>query len=272
MAAVFQRFLQIDTRHSQARNDAEEDRGNASDEECPGERAGVDARAAQQGKRNGSLVGKVKDDGVGNRQAKGRSHGSEYQALGEQLTDQSETPRSQSTPHGKLLAARGGASQQQVGEIRAGDQQNEPDSTPQHDEGTAQLSADMLLEAGDLYREVASVPIGMRGHHLWVDDVGFGLRLRYCDARLQQANHRQHVSPGADVIHDYGGKNIRFYPGMKDTAEVEAGGQHADDGYGAIVERNRLTHNRRIAGELPLPEGMAQQNRWPAAFDGLLGE
>ena len=114
-------------------------------------------------------------------------------------------------------------------------------------------------------------PIGMRGHHLWVDDVGLGLRLRYGDARLQQANHRQHVSPGPDVIHDDGGKNIRLYPGMKDTAEVKAGGQHADDGYGAIVERNRLTHNRRIGGELPLPEGMAQQNRWPAAFDGLLG-
>ena len=148
MAAVLQRFLQVDTGHSQAGNDAEEDRRDASNEECPGERTGVDARAAQQGKRNRSLVGKVKDDGIGNRQAKGCSHGSEHQALGEQLTDQSETPRSQSTAHGELLAARGGASQQQVGEIRAGDQQNETDSTPQHDEGTAQLAADVFLEAG----------------------------------------------------------------------------------------------------------------------------
>ena len=114
-------------------------------------------------------------------------------------------------------------------------------------------------------------PIGMRGPDLWVHDVGFGLRLRYGDAGLQQANDRQHVSPGANVIHDDGGKNVRLYPGMKDTAEVEAGGQHADDGYGAIVERNRLTDNRGIAGKLPLPEGIAQQNRRPAAFDGFLG-
>lgn len=111
----------------------------------------------------------------------------------------------------------------------------------------------------------------MRGLHLRIHNVGFGLRLRYCDAGLQQANHRQHVSPGLDVIHDDGGKNVRFYPGMKDTAEVEAGGQNADDGYGSIVERNRLTHNGGVGRELPLPEGMAQQNRWPAAFDGLLG-
>jgi len=74
-----------------------------------------------------------------------------------------------------------------------------------------------------------------------------------------------------DVIHDDGGKNVRLNPGMKDTAEVEAGGQHADHGYGAIVERNCPTDNRRIAGELPFPEGIAQQNRRPAAFDGLFG-
>ena len=101
------------------------------------------------------------------------------------------------------------------------------------------------LRPVDLDRQVGR-PIGMRGYHLWVDDVGFGLRLRYCDARLQQANHRQHVSPVPDVIHDDGGKNVRLNPGMKDTAEVEAGGQNADDGYGAIVESNRLTHNRGI--------------------------
>src|SRR6202012_4574987 len=90
------------------------------------------------------------------------------------------------------------------------------------------------------------------------------------DAGLEQANDRQHVSPAANVIQGDRSKNVGLDPGMKDTTEVEAGGQHADHSYGTIVERDRLPDNRRIAGELPLPEGIAQQNRRAAAFDGFL--
>jgi hypothetical protein len=48
----------------------------------------------------------------------------------------------------KFLAPASGASQQQVGEIDANDQQDQSNSAPQHLERTLQLSAHLLFEAG----------------------------------------------------------------------------------------------------------------------------
>jgi hypothetical protein len=56
----------------------------------------------------------------------------EKQALGEQLPHHPEAARAQAQPHGYLAAASRGARQQQVGDIGAGDRQDQADHGHQH--------------------------------------------------------------------------------------------------------------------------------------------
>src|ERR1700679_4277931 len=61
---VFEGLLQIVAGHFEAREKTEEDRRADGDEQCPGERCSVDAKTAQERKRDGSLMGEIGDESV----------------------------------------------------------------------------------------------------------------------------------------------------------------------------------------------------------------
>ncbi len=56
------------------------------------------------------------------------------QTFGEQLADDARTPRTERAANGDLLLARSGARQQQIRQIRAGDQQQQSDRAEQYQE------------------------------------------------------------------------------------------------------------------------------------------
>ena len=80
------------------------------------------------------------------------------------------------------------------------------------------------------------------------------------DAGFEAAEQRDGVAFHADVLRDDGGEDIDVCAGREDGAEVEALGQHADDGGGVSVELERLADDVRIGVSFPLPEVIAEQH------------
>ena len=79
-------------------------------------------------------MGQPEGCGVGQSQAEQRACAGEDEALGQQLTHQPATACAQGDAQGELLGARGGAGEEQVGEVHANDEQDHSDCPPQDDE------------------------------------------------------------------------------------------------------------------------------------------
>ena len=100
---------------------------------------------------------------AGEAEAEDGARAGEDQAFREQLAHDAGAACAESAAHGELLGAGGGAGQQQVGEIDAGDEQNDADRGPENDERTAQLAADVVLERhGDDTAILGVVAAGLR--------------------------------------------------------------------------------------------------------------
>jgi len=67
-------------------------------------------------------------------------------ALGEKLADQAQTAGAERSAHGHLSLAPGGAGEQQVGNVGAGDEQDERHGAEQHKQGGAGLAYDFFTQ------------------------------------------------------------------------------------------------------------------------------
>ena len=63
------------------------------------------------------------------------------EAFDEELTDQPGAGRTKRQTDGNLTLPDGGASQEQVGQVGAGDEQDERDRPKQHEQGAANIAA-----------------------------------------------------------------------------------------------------------------------------------
>ncbi len=83
---------------------------------------------------------------VSDPEAERRAHTGQDQALCDQLANNAAPACAEGTAHGEFSRARGGASQQQVREIHAGDKQNHADCEPENNKGAAETPAHVILQ------------------------------------------------------------------------------------------------------------------------------
>ena len=104
--------------------------GEDGDENGPTQCLAVDAQAAEQRQSHRSLMREPRDQRESQPQSEDRARAGEHQALHEQLAHDAAAARAERATDGKLFGARGGASQQQIREVHAGDQQNHAHCAP----------------------------------------------------------------------------------------------------------------------------------------------
>src|SRR5205823_14340707 len=80
----------------------------------------------------------------------GARGGRERCALGEQRADEPSAPRAEAAPDRQLTASRGGAREQEIGRVGAGDQQHQGDGTRQYKEALADVADRRLPEQLDI--------------------------------------------------------------------------------------------------------------------------
>src|ERR1700733_6542076 len=124
-----------------------------------------------------------------------------------------------------------------------------------------ELAADVFLE-GRWVGGVAAPVLRMIGPEVEFgeEQIGFAARLLDGDAGFEAANERDGIAIESSSLEVDGDEEIDLRAGREDGAEVEAAREYANDGEGAVVEINGPAEDGWIAMELPLPNGIAEQD------------
>ena len=201
VAGLFQSLLNVLARHPERRRKTEKNSACHRHQQRPRERRAIHAQPAQQGQRNGTLMGEMRHHHKSKTKPQRRAPHRKHRTLGEYLADQSSSPCAQRAAHGEFLAPRRRSRQREVRQIYANDEQNKSDRRPQHDERPPQFAADVVLQRLHLGL-VRGAPLRMRRVEIEgrKQKVGLGLRPRYGLSRLQTADQQKHVAPVAHVV------------------------------------------------------------------------
>ena len=121
-------------------------------------------------------------------QAEGRANGRQQQAFGEQLANQAPPPGAERRAD-RDFPSRPGAREQEVGDVRAGDEQHDQDRGGEHLQRAADVAHEQLLERDQTdvpLRSILDRDVGQRG------EGGFerGTRLLDGDVRFQPPDDR----------------------------------------------------------------------------------
>ena len=248
----------IGARGAQGRHDAEESRGHERGGRGEGDHYridgdGVEARQARRRQR-----AEFADAGIGERQPEARTGAGEYGGFGQRLADQRPTAAAHRGAYREFPFAQGGAHQQEVGDVGAGDQQEED-----HRAHQGQQRGAHLLDYMRVHRLEADRVTGRAGNQEVLPGLGgnlidHGLRLVQGDTVLQACDRAMLHLVAVDVVVGNAkrepdiGKPLRVRIGREE--EFEARRQDADDLRAArSAGRQALTQHVGLAAEAALP-------------------
>ena len=229
---------------------------------------------AEQRERDGSLMREPSNECDGEQQTENGAGAGEDEAFSQQLANDAGAAGAESAAHSELLGARGRTGEQQVGQVDAGDEQDGADGAPEHDEGTAQFTADVILEwngddgifvaAAGLWIFVVPAHVG-RGRRCVLP--GLGER----DAGFEAADEGDDVAPVARRAVEIERRDgVDFCAGSEDSAEVEGCGQNADDGGLMAVDVEGFADDIWIRVELAAPPGIGEEDDGRCAIAGVV--
>ena len=211
--------------------------------------------------------------------AEGQQH-----ALRQQLPDDAHPSRAHAQADRHLAAAGGSAGEQQVGDVGAGNGENQADHGHQDEQRFGVLAA-QGVDAGSAFFQPelgqARALFGLRYRALCIlaELTGeLGLRLLQADARLQAAHHfhPEEVAVEEAALFFFSGlrreqrgrvqgeEDGRVLPGIETE---EAGSGDADDGERDVVDQQLLANGGGVCGIAPLPVAVAEDGdgRGPGA-------
>ena len=186
----------------------------------------------------------------------------EHDALGDQLANDAPAVAADRRAHRQLALARRGAHQQQVRDVRAGDQQHEHHRAHQRDQLRPHVGDQVVVHRLDA--EVRVRGLLDRESRAQVGRQAIELRLRLLEAHagLQLGDDAQeHVVARAGLVVDAVGDHdvgTRIDVGARRKQQLEPRRQHADDVGAAVAELDRLADDRFVAAVAPLPELVAE--------------
>ena len=247
--------LDVDARRPKRRRDAKEHRAHERDHQREEQHIRIERRLLEPGYARGSGSHQRPDPPGREADADdGRDEG-EDDAFGQELPGDPRPARAEGCPHGELAGARGPACQQQVGDVAAGDEQDEADGAEKR-EHAPRVVADEIVERGD-GREVE---LGRFAREGAAETLGVGAQLaeRLLVGRpgLQARVDLQVVL----VVHGLAFRRERDrHPQFFAVGGVGERRRHdADDVVGASVERDAASDGSGIAAEAPRPEPVAE--------------
>ena len=191
------------------------------------------------------------------------------QALRQQLPDQPRSPGSQRLANGDLGLPSAGARQEEVGDVHAADQEDQPDGAEQQNQRLADVAHDRFLE-----RHQSNRPPALRRV------IGGILLLQARDQRVEPALRRRQRQPGFETRDRFRqippvARRLRLQrraeearcrpdfgvPFCRSRARrVKAGRHDADDAVQVGIEPQRPVEDSRVAPERAPPQAIADHD------------
>ena len=144
--AFFHRVRQVRAQQTRRGGDAENHRGGQGDADREQQHAPVDGCAGDAGNARRVPPREQAHADPGERKPGGGADAGEHEAFGEQLPHEIPRGSGASRPHGHLALARLRPREQQVGDVRAGDEQEEADRAEQQPDRAADRADDLLAQ------------------------------------------------------------------------------------------------------------------------------
>ena len=274
-ATFLQRVVQIGFRGGQSGRKTKDDARHHGDAQAVEQNPPVEPDDAGVGHAEAvvprHLQGKQAVTGPGQCQAQGSSDRRQHHALREQLRDQTPPVGADGDPHGHLASSSGGPGQQQIGDIGAGDEQDEKHRSGHDEERGGHLAVVGRVQRLNLDTP-ALVGIGILRRQGGGQRVHAGLRLLHADARLETGLGLQiarGTAPGFAAFRRserQGHKNIHLLIPRK----AKSGGHHAHDGVAFFVEIDGPTEDPRVARVAGEPQAVANNRHLVVARLRLL--
>ena len=195
--------------------------------------------------------------------ARGAADQGEREALDEQLPDDAQTAGAEGGAHGDFPSPRCAAREEQIRNIRTGDQQNCRHCAEQHDQREPVVLHQHVPERPD--EDAARSVARVCGVHARPDRRELRLRRRQRDPGPQTSNRLQ--KRGAALVRPLRreARGEDRHPDLRRILgadwKLESGRHDADDDDGIAVEERRLAHNRSIAVEAIDPQCFGDDRR-----------
>ncbi len=237
-ARADQRLLAAGARGLRGRERAEEDPADGGGHDREQQRGWIETDFVEA---RGSLGGERDQhaqQGGGQQHAKRGSHGAQHRALDQELRRQTEPSAAKRRANRQLVLPRHAARDQQVRDVRAGDQKQHADRSEQHQERLSHVSDEprrqRLQRDGD-----AAHHIGMRPRDVGLDPLQFPLGFVTRHAGLETPEREIARVVAALRQRPVRRKGPHRHEDVVIAHVPEAGGQHADDRKRSRVERQR---------------------------------
>ena len=169
-------------------------------------------------------------------------------------------PGAHGDANGEFTLAAGGADEEQIGDVGAGDEQDEADGSEQDEERGAHVADDAVAQGldGEAFFG-AHVAVGIAAAKLVGGELQLSVGLGERDAGLKACGGEKKVAlVGAVGVDLEGQPDVGFRIGDEGLAE------DSDDGVGLVAERERGADDVGIASEFALPEAVADDHDFAA--------
>ena len=251
----------VSTRRTQRRNEAAQDRRDETGQYREGQHPWIDGDRLEAGQILRSEREQRLDATPRQREPQDRSDDSDDQAFGQHLAHELQPSRADRGAHRQFATASRGTHDEQVRDVRTGDEQDERDGAHQRQDRRPHV-ADQILEHRDRSEvEARRLFDGKLFAQVRRDAVDERLRLLNGDARLQACDHaeRDVVAIGRFEVEAGRGPHIRqpLHVRARREQQLEIRGQHADDLCAAAAEIDVFVDHLRIATVAAHPQRMA---------------
>lgn len=179
-------------------------------------------------------------------------------AFREELAKDTSTAGTDGHADGNFAAASGSAREKKIGDVGAGDEENESDSAEKDVESRPNILNDLVVQA-----DCESAEVGVIGGILRFQALGDGGEF---DAGLVKRGSGLEASDGDDagmpvaVVGKSPGPRLEGNHDINGLEELEIGRKDAGDGVGKIVESDGPADGVMRAAELALPEAVGEKD------------
>jgi len=257
-----QRFGDVGARRAQRRHQTAQHGGAGAGDDREREHPRIHRNRPEPRQFGRSRRDQDLDPGPCQQQAERRAERRHQQALGEHLPDQPAARRADRRPDRELAAARRGAHDQEIGDVRARNQQHERDGAHHRQDRRPHVADDVVEHRDRVEVETRGLLDRIVRAQIRRDAVHLQLRLLGRHARLQTADHAKDdvVAVGGVEIDARRRPHVRrpVDADARREQQLESRRENADDARAAVAELDVLADDRRIAAVTPLPERVAQ--------------
>ena len=258
--SFLQRLARIDAARVHRRRESNEDAADNRDGDGEGRDAQVESGLDKGREYHRAPRDQHGDRDASQREASGGAGEGEHAALGDELAEQAAASGAKRGADGNLPAPRLGPREQQVGDVRACDEEHERDRRHQRGQRRAQRTDSSTSSGLASTPRFSLVPGCSRSS--W--------REMSSSSRCAAAS----VTPGFSFASAANPRNCRGHRRRRRVArkgrpQLRGIGQpfeplrhHADDGVGARVEPQLAADDLRVAAEAPPPQTVAQHDDW----------